>query len=393
VTFRSRAAYAAAFTAAGLAAAPASAMAAELLHGVTDQNRLVRFASDSPGDVSASVQVTGLLQADERILGIDVRPNNDALYAVTSANRLYTVNPLTGSARAAINPLDPPLNGTLFGVDVNPAADALRIVSDADQNLRFRFSDGRGFTDGGLSYAGGDPGAGSNPNVTAVAYTNSVPGATSTTLLGIDVARDALVRQDPPNAGTLNTVGALGFDATDVPGFDIAANGNAYAAVVRGGAAPELVRIDLANGRAANAAESPGIVLPEGSGALRGLAVAGGAPDDGEAPGLSVAFSSTILESNTDTLRPSVSCDETCAVTVSASVDGARAGSGTAAIVGGAGRETVEVRLSSAARGRIARSGTELIRLTVVATDAAGNRRTQRRVSRTQTLAGRQSGG
>jgi hypothetical protein len=55
-----------------------------------------------------------------------------------------------------------------------------------------------------------------------------------------------------------------------------------------------------------------------------------------------------------------------------------------------AGRVTVDVRLSQAARQRIARSGTELISLNIEATDAAGNRsRQNNRVSRTQTIGAR----
>jgi hypothetical protein len=56
---------------------------------------------------------------------------------------------------------------------------------------------------------------------------------TTTTLFDIDPANDVLVRQDPPNNGTLNTVGTLGVDATTVAGFDIAgSNGIAYASLV-----------------------------------------------------------------------------------------------------------------------------------------------------------------
>jgi 3D (Asp-Asp-Asp) domain-containing protein len=378
----------AALACAGTAAAPAAASAAEVLYGVTDANRLVRFASDGPGDVAEAVQITGLLSAGERVVGIDVRPADDTLYAVTTGNRVYTVNPVTGSARPAVDPIATPLRGALFGVDFNPVADALRITSDDDQNLRIRFSDRRTFDDGALNHPDG-----TNPAVTASAYTNSVPGATSTTLLGLDVARDALVRQDPPNAGTLTVVGALGLDVADAAGFDIARDGTAYAALVtQGQTVANLHRIDLATGRATPAAAAPAIALPQGSGTLRGLAAAGATSDDRTPPGLSVAFSSTILERNARTLRPSVSCDESCTVTVAATVDGRRAGRATAAVTGGAGRVTVAVPLSRAARARIARRGTELIRLTVTAVDAAGNRRSQDRVSRTQTLAARRAG-
>jgi hypothetical protein len=378
----------AALSCAAFAASGSPAQAAELFHGVTSDNRLVQFTSDAPQDVSGGVPIGGLQQG-ENVVGLDVRPASDALYALTSAGRIYQVNPLTGATR--IFSTTPALNGASFGVDVNPVPDALRITSDTEQNLRVRFDNGNGTMDTNLQYAEGDPGAGSNPAVTAVGYTNSVPNATETQLFGIDAARDALVRIDPPNAGTLRTVGALGTDIGEAIGFDISATGNnAYALVLPQGAEhPQLVRVDLSNGRAAPAATEPTIALPEGR--LRGLAAAGPVPDDNAAPEASVAFSSTILEQNTSTLRPSVSCDETCAITVAASVDGRAAGTARGAILG-AGRDTVEIPLNASARRRIARAGTELITLRITVVDAAGNDRTQTRRSRTQTLAARRSG-
>ena len=370
-------------------AAPAGASAADTIYGVTDANRLVRFSSEAPGAAGSNIAVQGLA-ADERIVGIDVRASDDNLFAVTSANRSVQIDPVTGETRAAFGPFG--LVGNSFGVDFNPQANALRIVSDADQNLRV--SDNNNTTaDGNLAYAGGDPGAGTNPSVGGVAYSNNTPGATSTTLFGIDSQRDALVRIDPPNSGQLHTVGALGQDASEPTGFDIAPGGTAYASFRIGEGPPALYRVDLNTGRATPAADPAQIVIPDGAGNLRGIAVIGSTPDDNTAPELSVAFSSTILEENTDTLEPSANCNETCTVTIEAEVQSRDAGEGNAQIVG-AGRETVRVRLNSTARQRIARSGTELISLDIVAVDAAGNRKTQNnRVSRTQTLSARRGGG
>jgi Domain of unknown function (DUF4394) len=382
----------AALAAAAALALPASASAADAIYGVTDQNRLLRFNSDGPGQTTGNVPISGLASG-ESVVGIDVRPANDHLYAVTSASRAVQVNPITGATRPAYGPFAPTLSGQSFGVDFNPSADALRIVSDAEQNLRVT-SPATTVADGPLQYAPGDPGAGTNPSVGAAAYSNNTPGATSTTLYGIDTARDTLVRIDPPNSGTLTTVGALGSNAGEPVGFDIAPTGNtAYAAMtVEGQTARSLYRIDLSNGRATAVSSRAAIAVPSGVGALRGIAVAGKVADDDTRPEMSVAFSSTILEQNTDTLEPSISCNETCTVTVTAQVQGRNAGEATETIVG-AGRETVEVRLSSTARARIRRSGTELISLDIEAIDAAGNRTTQNnRISRTQTLAARRSG-
>ena len=369
-------------------AAPAGASAADTIYGVTDGNRLIRFSSEAPGAASANIAIQGLA-ANERIVGIDVRPSDDNLFAVTSANRAVQVDTVTGETRAAFGPFG--LAGNSFGVDFNPQANALRIVSDADQNLRVS-STNITTADGNLAYAAGDPGAGTNPSVGAVAYSNNTPGASSTVLFGIDSARDALVRIDPPNSGQLRTVGALGQDAAEPTGFDIAPGGTAYASFRVGEGPQALYRIDPNTGRATPAADPQGIVIPEGAGALRGIAVIGSTPDDNTKPNASVAFSSTILEENTDTLEPSVSCNETCTVTIEAEVQGRDAGEASAQIVG-AGRRTVDVRLNSAARTRIARSGTELISLDIEVTDAAGNRTVQNnRISRTQTLGARRSG-
>ena len=374
--------------------APAGASAADAIFGLTDDNRIVRFNSDTPGKVRETVPVQGLQQG-ETLVGLDVRPANDTLYAVGTSNRIYQVNPVTGATRRAFDPFTPPLRGTSFGVDFNPVPDALRIVSDDDQNLRIPFGGnnaGNGNEDAPLQYAAGDPNAGQNPSVGGAAYTNSFPGATETALFDIDSARDVLVRQDPPNQGTLRTVGALGIDVEAQMGFDISPQGNVAFAALRtvGATRHSLYRIDLATGRATPAATQA--VIGTGS-TLRGIAVAtGGVDDDRTAPEMSLAFSSTILESNVNPLKPSVSCDEACTITVSARVEGRSAGSGTATL-DDAGRVTIRIPLNAAARRRIARPGTERISLDVTAVDAAGNRTAQTgRLSRTQTAQGRING-
>ena len=374
---------------AALLCAPSGASAADAIYGLTDDNRLVRFNSDAPGHVLQTVPVQGLQQG-ETLVGIDVRPASDDLYGIGSTNRIYRINPVTGATRVAFgDPFDPPaLSGASFGLDFNPVADALRIVSEADQNIRIPFGGGNAgeaAQDEPLKYADGQ-----NPAVEAAAYTNSVPGATETTLFDIDTGRNALVRQDPPNSGTLTVVGELGVDADGPTGFDISPQANvAYAAFRTPGAARHsLYRIDLATGKATPADEKAEIGTAS---VLRGIAVAtGGVDDDRTKPEMSLAFSSTILEQNTNPLRPSISCDEACAISVSAKVEGKDAGTG-AATLDQAGRVTVEVPLNNKAKKRIRRAGTELIELSVRSVDAAGNVTEQTgRLSRTQTTQARQ---
>lgn len=120
----------------------------------------------------------------------------------------------------------------------------MRVVSDADQNLRINVDNGATIVDGTLN-----PG---NPNVVAAAYTNNFAGATTTTLYVIDSSTDQLFIQNPPNNGTLNLVGSLGVDAESITGFDISGlTGVAYAALVpRGSTFSSLYQINLATGAA-----------------------------------------------------------------------------------------------------------------------------------------------
>jgi uncharacterized protein DUF4394 len=376
-----------------LLGAPAAASAADAVYGLTDANRIVRFNTDSPGRVLQTVPVQGL-QPGETLVGLDVRPANDTLYAVGTSNRVYQVNPVTGATRPAFDPFSPGLNGASFGIDFNPVTDVLRIVSDADQNLRIPFgnSSGNASAEDPLHYGPTDVNNGQDPAVGAAGYTNSFPSATETVLYDIDTNRDVLVKQDPPNNGTLVTVGPLGFDAEAQGGFDVSPQGNVAYAALRAPGAPRtsLYRIDLATGRATPATSQPAIGV---DGPLRGIAVAtGGVDDDRTRPEMSVAFSSTILEENTNPLKPSISCDEACTITASARVEGRAAGQGTATL-DDAGRVTVEIPLNITAQRRIDREGTERISLSVRAVDAAGNITEQNgRLSRTQTAQGRLNG-
>ena len=205
----------------------------------------------APGAIISTTAVTGL-QASETILGIDFRPATGQLYALGSTSRLYTLDTTTGAATpVTTTAFTPALSGVDFGFDVNPVADRIRVVSDADQNFRLNPNTGApAIVDGTLAYAAGDPNAGQNPNVVGSAYTNNFAGATTTTLYAVDSNLDILVIQNPPNAGLLNTVGVLGVNTSGPVGFDIGAGGNtAFAALTVGGVS-QLYTINLVTGAA-----------------------------------------------------------------------------------------------------------------------------------------------
>ncbi len=154
------------------------------------------------------------------------------------------------------------------------------------------------------------------PQVTGSAYTNSVRGATTTQLFDIDSARDVLVLQNPPNNGTLVTVGPLGVDAQAGAGFDIApSDGVAWAALrVPSQGGSQLYRINLTNGAATLVGRIGGGV------AVNGLAALGTAQSDTTAPTLSVVkvattSKATALAGRTG-LAVRAACNEACTFTV-----------------------------------------------------------------------------
>jgi uncharacterized protein (TIGR03437 family) len=230
------------------------------IFAVTAANNLIRFDAATPGAIAASVAITGL-GAGETIAGMDFRPRNNQLYAISSANRIYTINTTSGAATAVgTAAFTPALTGAAFGVDFNPVPDRIRLVSDGEQNLRLHPDTGAvAGTDAALAFATGDANAGANPNMVGAAYTNNFNAPANTTLYGIDSSLDILVRQgspggapDSPNNGRISTIGALGVNTTDQVGFDIAApNDVAFASLTAQGAtASSLYSINLNTGAA-----------------------------------------------------------------------------------------------------------------------------------------------
>lgn len=236
------------------------------VYGLTTGNNLVRFNSSRANTILSTVPITGL-QSGENLLGIDFRPATGRLFGLGNG-RLYTIDVVTGAATLVGN-LTTPLLGTNFGFDFNPVPDRIRITSDMEQNLRANPNDGTNLVDGALSYASGDPNAGQNPNVVASGYTNSFPGTATTTLYDIDSSLGILATQNPPNNGTLNTVGRLGLNITGEAGLDIHPGNNvALAALqVQGASGSALYSVNLTTGSAT-------IIGPIGGGLIRDIAIA-----------------------------------------------------------------------------------------------------------------------
>jgi trimeric autotransporter adhesin len=189
--------------------------------GFTSSKRLVLFER-ATGRLERAVNVA--VPVNETVWGVDVRPADGSIIAVTSAGKLYTIDPQSGAMTpkstltadvADTSEAFTALAGTAYGVDFNPVPDRLRIVSNTGQNLRINVDTGAVTTDLALNPA--------NTGVVAAAYTNSFAAACRTSLYVLDGVGRKLLLQNPPNDGKLTDLGSLGDAAIGaVHGFDIA---------------------------------------------------------------------------------------------------------------------------------------------------------------------------
>ncbi|MGW6655022.1 hypothetical protein AMK23_24230 [Streptomyces sp. CB02130] len=190
--------------------------------GLTPDQRLVEFTVDRPARTTDIGRVSGL-RGDTKVVGIDFRVQNEKLYGVGDRGGVYTLN--TTNARATkVSQLTVALAGRQFGVDFNPAANRLRVISNTGQNLRHNIDDSAAplgtTTDGTLTNPTTPPTTATG--VTGAAYTNNdLNAATATTLFDIDTMADRVSLQSPANAGTLAPTGNLGVNAGPDAGFDI----------------------------------------------------------------------------------------------------------------------------------------------------------------------------
>ena len=86
--------------------------------------------------------------------------------------------------------------------------------------------------------------------VNGAGYTNSFASTTTTTLYVIDSQTNMLYMQNPPNAGTLVPVGALGVDVDADSGFDIGGSSGVAYGLLKVGGTTSVYSINLTTGAA-----------------------------------------------------------------------------------------------------------------------------------------------
>ena len=237
-----------------------------LVTAASGAQSLIEFSSENPSVTTGTVALTGL-PAGETLIGIDSRPRTGALYGVTNTGKVFVVDPDTGVATApGNNQIVLPLAGTRYGFDFNPAADRLRIVSDAEQNLRINVDNAASGTAGN----GSPDGALDAGDVVHAAYTNSVSDPAGTALLYVDHVLDQVQLTTNANspagntapfgtAAGANVAGDLQVDVTDRGGFDIVGPFNRRLGAFATTAAPDTFRLYTIGAEGALSSEAKAI--------------------------------------------------------------------------------------------------------------------------------------
>lgn len=197
-----------------LASLAATMAHADRIVGLTVDNTLIMFDAADPSVMQAvTVSGTGTL------VGIDYRPADGMLYAVTDMGEILTID-IASASGTLVSTTDTmlPITGPV-AMDFNPMADRLRLMSGTT-NHRIHPDTGETTVDGSLAFAADGPHAGEMPMITATAYLNAFGAPESTAQYNIDASMHALVQQIVPNDGVLQVVGPLGIEA-DTYAFDI----------------------------------------------------------------------------------------------------------------------------------------------------------------------------
>lgn len=235
-------------------------------YGLLLGGALASFSLDDPRDTDRLGPITGYAEGDTALVGIDIRPSSGDLYGVGNGGGVYIIDPADQTAEN-VGTLSVPLAGEQFGVDFNPAADALRIVSDTSQNLRVTFSGPAVAT----TVADGSLNSGAVPpvpvtGVSGAAYTNNDNSAlTGTSLLDVNPVVRNLAVQAPANQGSLSPVGNLRRNFGPDTSFDVFSRTNARGvtidnagyAVSDRGTSQLLWRVNLTTGQATQVGTFP----------------------------------------------------------------------------------------------------------------------------------------
>jgi Domain of unknown function (DUF4394) len=166
-----------------------------------------------PGDTNFS-RLVRITTANGNLIGIDFRPADRRLYALTDRGTLYTIalGSLNLGAVTRVSNLTPRFDGGYQSLmDFNPVVDAIRLIASDNDNYAV-VKDAAGILNTtavqtSLTYPAPDVNAGKDPNVACGSYTNNVAGAAVTIFYAIDYDTDQFLTIPPAVAGGSSATG------------------------------------------------------------------------------------------------------------------------------------------------------------------------------------------
>ena len=198
--------------------------------GVTVPNRDIYALNTNnvllimPAGTTGFTRLVRLDDGNSNFIGIDFRPANNQLYALTDTGILYTVGLGTTNlgVLTKVSTQTPRFDaGYQSLMDFNPVVDAIREIGSDNSNYAV-VKDAAGVLNTtavqtSLTYPAPDVNAGRDPNISCGAYNNNVAGATVTIFYAVDYARDQFVTIPPAapggssatGGGLLQTIGNL----------------------------------------------------------------------------------------------------------------------------------------------------------------------------------------
>lgn len=227
------------------------------VYALTSTGKLVGFNTKEPTKLDVDVSLSGLA-TDVSLVQIQYLPSTGTLYGLTSDNKLVTINPTSGAVSTATTSsfISTTPSNPVSAFD--PVAGQLRYIA-TDTNLRVTSAGVLADTGTAVTFDSGDTNDGESPQLSALAYSNPVSGASSSTLYALDVTTQSLLRVGDADVsatasvdeGLLHTIGATGVSFTANSALAIAPDGGrAYAALAQSGAASQLYDVDLGSGAA-----------------------------------------------------------------------------------------------------------------------------------------------
>jgi hypothetical protein len=227
----------------GLLIALAGPARAEIAFVVDINNNLFRLDIDRSGGSTAELvgPLTGLAGSpSEKIQGMDFRPATGGLYALSTDEHLYLIDPVTARVTRLHTFNDDTLTTNARSIDFDPRSDRLRIVSRYNNSDVSQIVNPDTFAITTNATLGGLP---MHDSIVGIAYV-PVPGSIGTTLYGVGYFSDDLYRIGNANdttgasqaAGAVTPLVDLGvsFDLDSV-GLDATATGELYMAATVGG--------------------------------------------------------------------------------------------------------------------------------------------------------------